>query len=423
MSVVKTYSHENPQPLTDENLNSLYASVGNHEGKAVLLGNMQSGTDYTLTSLHDLVMSPQGSNPVSVGANTNPYRWVRHSIQPNGLLVEEHQEHRKYQLSDFGYGEGQPFVGHQLELSANLPEGVGLRALLGMTKTRNGKGTTPPIDRLNIYKIVVQQSQSSLNDLDDKLEIPRGTIVNNLKWMEDNGLIEYNSINFKTQDEITNYEVVNDFNLYANGGSMREAVFGTIIAFQQDGIKSFSKLEFIGALDRMYPDKEIAHAKSRKSALRIIRELVEEDHLKQEVDQTVVRPEIMLIPDKRKVIEDILEIADGVKNGHQDFRDEGRAKLEAVLANKEAIRYLIEKAMKASPEANSKSLMERTREIEDCLMNTGMATISEISDQLAEKGITKSAIRETLSQLRSKGRVVSQTAHGEHLWTLAISDA
>jgi hypothetical protein len=51
MSVVKPTSHENSQPLTDENLNSLYAGVGNHEGKAVLLGSMQTETAYGLTSL------------------------------------------------------------------------------------------------------------------------------------------------------------------------------------------------------------------------------------------------------------------------------------------------------------------------------------------------------------------------------------
>jgi hypothetical protein len=368
-------------------------------------------------------MDAQGSDPVSVGAKTNPYRWVRHSIHPQGLLDEQHIDHRKYSLSEFGYREGQPFAGYQLELATRLPDERSLRSFYGMTKTRSGKETTPPMDRLEIYEKIAKQSCSSLNELDSELDIPRGTIVNNLNWMEDSGLIEFNSINFKTQDETTRYRIVNGFDLYANGGSMREAVFGTIIALQEDGKSDFSKLEFISTLDRKYPDHKITEPKSRKSALRIMRGLVEENHLSQDVEQHAERPEIILVPEMKSEVIEILQIFDGVRSGDQSFREEGYAKLQAILANKEAVRHLIDKAMKASPEVNAKSLIERTRDIEACLSNVGVATISELYGFLAAMGHTPSSIRETLANLRSQGRVVSQTAHGEHLWSLAASDA
>ena len=224
MSVEKNISHEafGSSYATDEPvISNLYTSVGNHEGKAILLGNMEEGTGYTLSKLHDLVVAPQGTGPVSVGAKTNPYRWVRHSLHPHGMVEEEHVVDRTYYLSEVGRREGQPFAGWQLDLSLNSPEAISLRGLFGMTKTRSGKTTTPPVDRLNIYKQIAESGQLSLNELDDKINIPRGTIINNLNWMDENGVIEYNSIDFKTVDETIDYEIVNDFTLYANGGSMR----------------------------------------------------------------------------------------------------------------------------------------------------------------------------------------------------------
>lgn len=419
MSVVKPSSHENFSPLTDENLNNLYAAVGNHEGKALLLGSMETEVGYGLTKLHDLVMKPQGDFPVSVGAHTNPYRWVRHSLHPQGVVREEHIDSRKYYLSELGHREGQPFVGWQLDLSLNSPEAISLRALFGMTKTRNGKSTAPPMDRLNIYSEIARTGETSLNEIEQNVNIPRGTIVNNLNWMEDNGIIDYNSIDFSTQDETIDYEIVNNFDLYANGGSMREAVFGTILAMQKDSKKTFSKLEFINAAMRLYPEKQIDEAKSRKSALRILRELVEENHLIKKVNEKGNRPEITLNPVMRNMVNEVLNISGGMRSGDLDFREEGRAKLSTILGNEDMVKTLVYKAMKASPEANSKSLLDRTRDIENCLLHVGVATISEITDFLTEKGITKSAIRETLGYLKTQGRVASHTAHGEYLWTLA----
>jgi predicted transcriptional regulator len=421
MSVEKNISHEafGSSYATDEPvISNLYTSVGNHEGKAILLGNMEEGTGYTLSKLHDLVVAPQGTDPVSVGAKTNPYRWVRHSLHPHGMVEEEHVVDRTYYLSEVGRREGQPFAGWQLDLSLNSPEAISLRGLFGMTKTRSGKTTTPPVDRLNIYKQIAESGQLSLNELDDKINIPRGTIINNLNWMDENGVIEYNSIDFKTVDETIDYEIVNDFTLYANGGSMREAVFGTILEMQKDSKKSFSKLEFIEAAKMLYPDKELDQAKSRKSALRILRELVEENHLTKKVNEKVNEHEISLNPAMRTVVGRLLEIADGMAQDDKDFRDEGNNKLRNILSSEEQVRHLVQKAVNASPEANSKSLMVRTREIESCLASAGAATISEVTYQLSDKGITKSAIRETLAHLKATGKAISHSKHGEHLWTL-----
>jgi len=417
MSVVKPSSHENSRSLTDENLNQLYAAVGNHEGKAIVLGGMEPNYRYRATELHrDLFVSPQGNSPAFIGTN-NPYEWAQNSFVPNGLVREELNDCREYVITDFGYNEGRSLAGWQLDLSLDMPESISLRGVLGMSKTRADKANRPAIDRLNILKILDQEASLSAVKLSDKLNINKRTMANNIDWLVKQGIVEYDAIHSRQLPSEISYELARHFDLSANGGSMREAIYGTITEMQKDGRKIFSVSDLLSNTENIYTTKNFKIESHRKHAYQILNELIKEGHLAK-TKSPEIKSEISLNPFMKTIVRQVLDVSDGVRQNDPDFIKEGHIIMDSILVDDEMVKELVRKAFNNSPEANGKSLALRSSSIKDYLEQNPGANLNRIVEDLSGQGMTKSSIRETLNTMRKKGQLVSVKNKNINNWYL-----
>lgn len=418
MSVAKPSSHENFQSLTDENLDNLYAAVGNHEGKALVLGGMEPNYRYRATELHrDLFVAPQGDTPAFIGTN-NPYEWAQSSFVTNGLVREERGDCREYVVTDFGYNEGRGLAGWQLDLSLDMPEAISLRSLLGMTKTRSDKLNRPAIDRINILDTLIQAPNISVVELSDKLGLVKRTITNNIDWLNKYGIVEYSATHSHQLPAAINYELAEHFELSANGGSMREAVYGTLTEMQKAGQKTFSVADLFTNIENLYAAKTFSKDSHRKHAYQIINGLVREGHLTKN-GQPEIKSEIALNPFMKTIVRQMLAIADAAKQNEPDFTREGQIIMESILVDDEMVKELVAKAFRNSPEANGKSLAYRSNKIRQYLGENPGAGLVQIANDLEEQGITKSSVRETLNKMRKKGQLTSVKTKSANSWYLA----
>ena len=417
MSAVKPSSHENFQPLTDEQVGSLYSAVGCHEGKAIVLGGMSPNYRYRATELHrDLFVGPQGDSPVFIGSN-NPYEWTQNSFVPNGLVKEEHNDCREYLITDFGYEEGRSLAGWQLDLSLDMPDSISLRGVLGMSKTRPEKTTRPAIDRLNIFRMLDHNASLSAVELSDKLGINKRTMTNNIDWLVKQGIVEYDAVQSRQLPSEIGYELSRHFDLSANGGSMREAIYGTITEMQKDGRTVFSASDLLTNTENIYSTKNFNIDSHRKHAYQILNELITEGHLAK-TSYPEIKSEISLNPFMRTIVRQILDVSDGVRQNHPDFTREGHLIMNEILADDEMVKELVAKAFKNSPEANGKSLALRSSNIKKYLEQQPGADLSKIAEDLSEQGMTKSSIRETLHIMRKEGQLTSVKNKNINNWYL-----
>jgi len=418
MSVVKPSSHENFQPLTDEQIGSLYAAVGNHEGKAIVLGGMEPNYRYRATELHrDLFVSPQGANPAFIGTN-NPYEWAQNSFVPNELVREEHNDCREYVVTDFGYNEGRSLAGWQLDLSLDMPDSISLRGVLGMSKTRANKANKPAIDRLNILKILDQEVSLSAVMLSEKLNINKRTMTNNIDWLVRQGIVEYDAVHSRQLPSGISYELARHFDLSANGGSMREAIYGTITEMQKDGRTIFSVSDLLSNTENIYTTKNFNIESHRKHAYQIINELIEKGHLTK-TKSPEIKSEISLNPFMKTIVRQILYVSDGVRQNDPDFIKEGHLIMDSILVDDEMVKELVRKAFSNSPEANGLGIDIRSKAVVSFIENNPGAGLKQIAEGLEEQGLTKNSVRETLGILRKKGKLVAVPVKGANTWHLA----
>lgn len=418
MSVAKTSSHEKFQPLTDGQLDSLYAAIGNHEGKAIVLGGMDTGQGYRSIELHrDLFVAPQGENPVFVGTN-NPREWTQNSFVPHGLVEERQNTHKEYYLTDFGFNEGQSLAGWQLDLSLNSSEALSLRGLMGMSKTRAEKGTRPPVDRLNIFAVLLEESSISMNGLAKKISLSSTTLLNNIESLTKQGIIDYDSLGSSKLPEAISYEILDGHISGVNGGGMREAVHGTLIEMQKNGQKQFSIADFFESTERLYEARDFTKVSQRKHAYQIIRNLVDSGNLIKK-NKPSYKSEISLMPFMRKAVGQLVSIAEGMKENSADFNREGAIKLQEILDDQEKVKALVSKAFSNSPEANGIDFDTRSQHILSFLSDNPGANLSQIASGLEDLGLTKNSARETLGSLRKKGKIDSKKNKGVNIWHIA----
>ncbi len=191
----------NPEIISDERFAALLSSIGNHEGKALLLIGMSNGpsdTTYGRTALQELMRSLPGSENAYLGNEGNQLDWCNSTLAPIGLVAKsDYSKTLTYGITAEGKATGKALAGFMLDFSDRYE--IALLDVMGTTHSRNNNRS--PATRLRIIECL----------LDSNEPIPYGELVrmaahsskssasHQLSALDARGLIEYDSKNRNTE--------------------------------------------------------------------------------------------------------------------------------------------------------------------------------------------------------------------------------
>lgn len=379
----------------------------NHEAKAIVLGGMEEGHSYGAAALHkELFLAPQGEPPAHVGSPSNQLDYCTLSFEPAGVVRRAPVVERQFMLTGTGNNEGKALAGHVLALSLET-EDIGLRAIYGMARTGKDKGSRPPLDRLRIFRLLLDSDDVRAADVRAELEVSASTAVNNLNWLDRDGIIEYQAVNSSDLHEHMTYGLPDSFTPYANGGGMRQRIQEAVESLIAEGARDCSATELMDFLNKTYPGDGFDTAGRRNYALDAMNELVEGRYVTKGPIDGAHKSKAVLRQTARPVIERTVAIADGMLSGDPSFLQEGRAQLRGILADEVRVRQLITKAYRASPEASRIPRQQKFDHIGKFLEG-GEASTSRITAELERRGMTPAATKRTLALMRDEGLLVSR---------------
>lgn len=404
--------------------------IGTHEAKAIVLGGMQPGQSYGAIELHeDLFLAPQDEPLAYKGSRSTQLDYCTQSLEPAGVVIKASTGTLEYRLTRLGRHEGKAFAGHVLDLSLEAGD-LSLRSIYGMARTNRGKPSYPPLDRLQIFRLLMESDDMQVSTMQSRLGLNASAIVNNLVWLDRDGIVEYEAVSGRDIDQNLIFGLPESFSLNGNGNGnghiaiegsseMRRMVYETVERMVADGQRECSLIELGDALAEAYPDGGFDLPNRRKYAAAMMRELIETGYVTKGLVSGKRKSVVRLRQEARPIVERAVDIADGMLYGGQDFLKKGKKRLEEILDEPEVVRELITKAFANSPTANRVSPAQRSAHVVSVL-EAGPASSSEIAVQVKENGLTPASTKSTLQALRASGRVVSERLPGtrELLWEL-----
>ncbi len=400
--------------------------VGNHEAKAIVLGGMQPGNSYGASELHrDLFLAPQGDDPVHVGSPTTQLDYCTQSLEPAGVVRRAPTTTLQYRLTPLGGKEGKAFAGHVLSMSLEAGE-LGLKALYGLSRTSRGKASRPPMDRLRILRMLLDDDGLHTADIQRELGLNATTTMNNLNRMDDDGVIEYTGIDGGDIGDHIIYGLPDSPSPVSKGskeGSMPGMIQETINALIEEGRSACSLTDLRRMLAQRYPDGGLDLPDRQKYAMAVMNDLVKAGYVTKGPMEGAQKSVITLRDTARPVVARAVAIADGMMSGEKEFLREGRDLLEGIIEDERQVRTLVAKAFRDSPTANRIPLEERLSAVRSVLVD-GPVSSSEAAARLKdEHGMTASSAKQTLKLMRDTGQAVSEPMPGrrELVWELAAS--
>ncbi len=409
----------------ENDVGNLLAGIGNHEAKAIVFGGMQPGQTYSPQELHDnLFLAPQGDEPVHVGSSSNQLDYCQRSFEPAGLVTTTRASTIEYRLTKFGRQAGKSWAGHALSLSLEA-DGISLRSLFGMTRTNRGKSSRPPMDRVHIFRLLLDAGPDGLQaaDIQAKLEVNGRTAVNNLTWLDRDGIVEYEAIDGREIAEHITYDFPETLDLdgrpESSESSMPYMIHETVRSLIGEGVSSCSLADFRRILEERYPDRGFDRPNRQSYALMVINELVAGGYIAKGPVGGPRKSNITLRDEVRPVVEQAVEIADNMLAGRPSFIKEGRERLEDILDDEVRVKTLIAKAFRDSPTANRIPASQKMAHARTVLAD-GPLSSSQAASRLRAFGMTASCSKSTFALMRQEGLVRSERISGgqELSWEL-----
>lgn len=176
-------------------ISTIIATVGNHEGKAVLLSAMQSSNDYSAPQLHDMFLSVQGSNPFFTGRSTNQIDYAN-TMESVGLLASSKLINGNLQYAKTKLGDhiGSAVTGHLLGFSLRNPT-YSLKDFFGSTQSTNGNRAAS--NRIAIFRALLDHEPTSIGNLRLASGVSGAVLTNAVKSLQTSGLINYEYSNLR----------------------------------------------------------------------------------------------------------------------------------------------------------------------------------------------------------------------------------
>lgn len=154
---------ESRETLSTPELGNIIAAAGNHEGKALLLLAMQTGSEYGMSALHSLSVNIQGAEPAYEGRAGNQIKYAD-TMESVGLLAKSQilGNGLAYTKTALGADIGSATAGHLLTFSLRHPE-VTLKDLFGSTQT--SQGHRPAVNRIYILRAILANEPMTVSTL------------------------------------------------------------------------------------------------------------------------------------------------------------------------------------------------------------------------------------------------------------------
>ncbi len=373
--------HEPREALSDQRLSKYLAGVGNNEGKALLLSLMQPNKAYTRKPL-DTLIQQQGEK---IWSNNIPFSWCRSSLKPAGFVEEKSNRPISFMITDKGLDLGTSFAGHLLAFSERYPT-VALNRLLGTTSTSDLEETaqTPALNRLRIFSRLLANDQTlRQEDLMNFLTAAypetnyTTTIVSRtLDALRQAGIITYES-------RIEKDKAFSFYKLADNPPEEPPPSFRRRHAYTQ---RVYTRLT-----DTAISIRDLASSipgSTQDIISQVLAHLTRLGYAEHEGFQTDIQSAITLDNEQRVVLSDIVGIVEKFITLDPQFIAEGKQKAQAIVDDPERFNALMEKAYRASPNADRQKRQEAQREaIFVYLRANPHCTKRDVQRHLKEKGI------------------------------------
>ncbi|OGK21256.1 hypothetical protein A3C23_01955 [Candidatus Roizmanbacteria bacterium RIFCSPHIGHO2_02_FULL_37_13b] len=410
-------------------LSNILAGVGNSEAKALCLLIMEpdciySGDDIA-TKLRELQIPGRGW-PDYAGSNVTQY--LDKTFKPIGLVAESIDGHWDsrigFQKTLRGAGIGDAVAGLMLEFSENHSE-YGLRQIIGKTASSASTKITDvageeiehkkrPIDTLiQLYWELLTTSQDTLtvNQLANVLGERGGDILAHVKNLSDCGIIDYETRG--RSDPWQTHQYTGESKLLGKERPAEESTgrLGSVYNFFKTHPEGhYTVEEVFEAMKLEYPDDD------PKKLLIDIYEYVDRLRTRGYLQNTSkftkkYGSKIALKPEAYDSVHDLVSLVDKIQNVDTETLAHGKRVGREILADRERVTVLMEKARSTSPDANRKPISEMTEVVLDILSANPGVTRNVVRQLLSERGYryTPKNVGNILDKLHLRGVITKET--------------
>jgi hypothetical protein len=385
--------------MSQEELNGLLASVGNHEAKASALLLMQPGAFYSGPRLSSMLAEQQAKKFGAFPSHKTIAAYCLQTFEPIGLIAKTVNTMGKMEfgLTSKGEREGKAFAGHLLDLSLRHPE-TSLRRIFGMTHSRD-KQSRPPILR---YQILLDLLTA--DDAMTQIEIIESTglsdqeVRDHITEMEEDGIL---TTHLASRPAVY-MPLENDIERETVGGT--KAITEQVNQiFRNAANREDSRLTRGMVSEKIESDKDMA--KVRTSVNHRIQKLNRMGLIKLESRQISNERVVWLTLNQKNIADDVCSLIEKLREGDSEFMREGIEKGMAIMGKSPDLRELIEKSAANSPQASSVPYQEKVSRIVGVLGNLGQANAEQITEVINDGRITLVSVNKSLKRMREMGVV------------------
>lgn len=404
------------ETLSDDRLYDLVCAVGNHEGKALLLGAMQYGVQYSRIELHNLFLETQGQEPAFTGGTKNQWNYCE-TFETFGLAKTEPRGlGSTYTLTDYGERVGKPFAGMMLAISSEVP--FALSDAFGGTNTSKG-GQRPPKSILRIVEQVLLGHEPDRTHATARALGADGSAVGRLlRRLDQRGLLKYDYL--PISDKVA-YKLVDADKLRERGArtELSNELNMLFLANPETELTTDLIRESLGVVSS---GDEEGHAIRTMINRLIGHGILERTKGREKIDFSA----ISFDQDQEEFWYDLLSSLYDFQTLEPSVLEANSNKLKSIIGNTSKVQKLIKKAYDRVAttsenyidEAQKELLVRRVISAEPLSLDK---LTSAINDQLGQrkKRIGTEVVAETLRTMRKEGEVVSSRARGRTLlWAI-----
>lgn len=428
MVVAELPSREGQSPkererMSEKELGSLLAAVGNHEGKALLLSSMLPGNIYFSSDLDRLMRIKQGEHEAWKISTKTPFDQCTNSFLP-AKLVEvglQGKDLRTYGYEKNVYGEeiGTALAGHILSFSERYPD-FSLVHFFGSSHSNSkpslietSQGVMEykqrsPIAHYRVFRALLRNAAMRETDLIRQLGTNDRFIAHHLERLTQHGIVLYEST--RRDESIAHFKVEKEKldEVPPLGRSNRRpiALIREVYEFIRanpdadisvDSLYTYIRNGFVGEPEETVRRK-ISYALHYMEAKGYLRRLKFRHGYQSELDLT---------SSQRQMLQELVEILDRFSSLDAEFLKEGRSKAYQITYDPRRFVTLLLKAKEASANANHANPEDTKRQILTILFLHPGITNRDIQEFLRKDGkdVSKGRVAQLTRVLREEARI------------------
>lgn len=416
--------------ITDLQMGSLLAAVGNHEAKALTLIAMSDGQIYTETPLATAVINLQADLPAwNIGRGTTiaycAVDFADADLVDKVSLGSPGPAASAYVISEKGKRYGLPLAGLLLDFSFKNPD-LSLAQIFGNTTSpRGGEEYDPtqekkyirrsPLFRYQILQYLATSGVTTIREIAQDLGIEDSVVGNHIRLLAGSGII-----NFQSKSKPTRYSLLKTAKptpqKSATGLSMSHALISAAAEFPADFTldQAVSVVaEMKGDLDDMVFKRSVRNALDR---------LVRQGFIKKSRPHRTDKTRIYLSVDQHERLSNILSILQSFQKNDPIFLQRGYEAVEELLQSPDKCSQLMLKARKASyaksdynPQSRKTILVELLKDLQD---PKDVNELHAMLQQRTGETIRKNTVRKYLNELATYGVLIRSVVKGRNHWIL-----